>query len=284
MDANPTSRSPAQTWACLDMPGISCFRAIASQHTYDRHSHSEYAIGVIEQGIGGLEYRGAKEVIPPPGIVLLNPGDVHTGYAADSRPLSYRMLYVAEAAFRRALDEHAAPYFRQVRLDHLPLARQIHQLQHLLESAPDQLERAEALIATLRVVAVATGASLGPDPGRRHEPTAIAQIKAFLHQHLDQNISIDELATLTHLHRAYLIRVFHQHIGIPPYTYLLQLRVERAKVLLAQGMPIAEVALTVGFTDQSHLTRRLKRITGVTPHQFRKGHYHPRRIPNTLLP
>jgi AraC-like DNA-binding protein len=57
----------------------------------------------------------------------------------------------------------------------------------------------------------------------------------------------------------------------------LQLRIEQAKTLLAQGMPVAHVAYEVGFVDQSHLTHRFKNITGITPKQYAKGHYYTRK-------
>ena len=66
-------------------------------------------------------------------------------------------------------------------------------------------------------------------------------------------------------------RVFHDEVGLPPHAYLTQVRVNRARRLLSQGWPITEVAFEVGFVDQSHLNKRFKRITGMTPGQYRKN-------------
>ncbi|MBD2027827.1 helix-turn-helix domain-containing protein [Leptolyngbya sp. FACHB-711] len=82
-------------------------------------------------------------------------------------------------------------------------------------------------------------------------------------------MSLEQLAELTHLNRSYLIRVFSKAVGMPPYTYLTQVRVEKAKELLRQGMSAAETAIAVGMADQSHLNRHFKRIVGVTPGQYR---------------
>lgn len=89
---------------------------------------------------------------------------------------------------------------------------------------------------------------------------------------LNTNISLEQLAELTNLNRSYLIRVFRKTVGMPPYVYLTQVRVERAKLLLRQGMSPAETAIAVGMTDQSHLNRHFKRIVGVTPGQYRQAH------------
>ena len=51
-------------------------------------------------------------------------------------------------------------------------------------------------------------------------------------------------------------------------SHLTQIRIERAKTLLTRGWPVAHVAVETGFFDQSHFTRRFKRIVGVTPGQY----------------
>jgi AraC-like DNA-binding protein len=73
-----------------------------------------------------------------------------------------------------------------------------------------------------------------------------------------------------------LIRTFTRTVGMPPYTYLTQIRAERAKERLAAGRPAAETALAVGFADQSHLNRHFKKLTGTTPRLYRLGHYRSR--------
>ncbi len=66
----------------------------------------------------------------------------------------------------------------------------------------------------------------------------------------------------------YFLRLFKQSMGITPHQYILQRRIEKAKFLLQHGESIAEIAIKVGFCDQSHLTQYFKRIVGVTPKKF----------------
>ena len=65
--------------------------------------------------------------------------------------------------------------------------------------------------------------------------------------------------------------VFRARFGFTPHAYLTQVRVARARELLAAGAPIARVAFAVGFADQSHLTNRFKQWVGVTPAEFRRA-------------
>ncbi|GAB4357303.1 MAG: hypothetical protein Kow0026_17540 [Oricola sp.] len=66
-----------------------------------------------------------------------------------------------------------------------------------------------------------------------------------------------------------MIRSFRKATGLPPHAYLRHVRVERARRMLLEKMPLAEVGLAAGFADQSHLTRAFKQITGMTPGRSR---------------
>ena len=72
----------------------------------------------------------------------------------------------------------------------------------------------------------------------------------------------------------HLVRVFKQATGVSPHQYLIQVRVNNARALLMAGAgkrSVAAVAEAVGFADQSHLTRHMKRLLGVTPGEVRPG-------------
>ena len=66
----------------------------------------------------------------------------------------------------------------------------------------------------------------------------------------------------------YLLRAFRAEVGMPPYTYLENVRIRYTQRLIKAGKPLAEVAAEVGFSSQSHMTRQFKKIIGVTPGQY----------------
>jgi AraC family transcriptional regulator len=89
---------------------------------------------------------------------------------------------------------------------------------------------------------------------------------AYIQEHLDQDLSLDEIAAEVNLSSYHFSRLFKQSTGSAPHQYQIRCRVERAKELLQQGeMAIADIATQVGFYDQSHLSRHFKRIVGVSP-------------------
>ncbi len=89
----------------------------------------------------------------------------------------------------------------------------------------------------------------------------------YIHENLDQQLTLAELSFIANMSSYHFARTFKQATGMAPHQYVLHTRIERAKDLLLQGkLSIAEIAMRVGFFDQSHFTRYFKRIVGVTPH------------------
>ena len=92
----------------------------------------------------------------------------------------------------------------------------------------------------------------------------------YIHTYLNQDLSLAELASVINISPNYFARLFKRAMGISPHQYVIQQRVERAKVmLLTTDLPIAVIALQVGFSSQSHLTQHFKRVIGMTPKQVR---------------
>ena len=99
----------------------------------------------------------------------------------------------------------------------------------------------------------------------------LARVLAYIHECLTEDLSLDELAACVHLSPPYFARLFKQSLGVPPHEYVIQQRVEKAKDLLRSGrLTVGEVAQVVGFSDHSKLDRHFKRLTGLTPFQFRR--------------
>ena len=81
---------------------------------------------------------------------------------------------------------------------------------------------------------------------------------------------MDELAVACGVDRFRLTRAFKSAFGLPPHAYLVQLRLARARHLLAKGEQPADMAIALGFADQSHLGRWFVRAYGLTPAAYRK--------------
>ncbi|MFW5785666.1 MAG: helix-turn-helix domain-containing protein [bacterium] len=99
---------------------------------------------------------------------------------------------------------------------------------------------------------------------------AMRRVVAHIHRNYRQRLTLERLAGVAGLSAAYLSRLFHREMGEPLSRFVVRVRVEKARDLLAgTAIPIADVADYVGFVDQSHLTRAFKSVTGETPGAFR---------------
>jgi AraC family transcriptional regulator len=92
----------------------------------------------------------------------------------------------------------------------------------------------------------------------------------YINTHLDQDISLVQLASLVRLSPNYFLQLFKQSTGVTPYQYVLNCRINTAKRLLAQqDLSIAQIAQQVGFYDQSRFTKLFRKRIKMTPKQYR---------------
>lgn len=102
-------------------------------------------------------------------------------------------------------------------------------------------------------------------------PSQLERVIDYIKANLAQDLSILDLATLTSMSESHFSRSFKQSVGIAPYQYLMQQRVERAQQLLEQrSISISDIALDCGFANQTHLTKVFRQMTGVTPKAYQK--------------
>src|SRR5262249_13381662 len=101
-------------------------------------------------------------------------------------------------------------------------------------------------------------------------PRALRRVQEYIAAHLEENITMEALADIVGLSIFHFARAFKQSQGVPPHRYLLQCRVKRAQELIAGSeLPLSQIALAVGFADQSHCSRRFREYVGVTPSRYR---------------
>lgn len=100
--------------------------------------------------------------------------------------------------------------------------------------------------------------------------TTLRPAIAYIEEHLAEDLSLSDLAAVVHLSPYYFARIFKESLGFPPHQYVIQRRVERAKLLLSTtNWSLTTIAHMVGFAHESHLALHFKRLTGLTPKHYR---------------
>lgn len=94
----------------------------------------------------------------------------------------------------------------------------------------------------------------------------------YVRRHYDEKITLEEVAREVYLSPSYFSKIFKEEMGCTFSGYLNRIRVEKSKkLLMEEGNKLVDIAVMVGFDDQSYFTRVFKRITGVSPSRYRKS-------------
>ncbi|MDF3203046.1 AraC family transcriptional regulator [Pseudomonas sp. 1912-s] len=256
--------------------GIETLRAHFEGHAYDPHWHDSFLVGVTEQGVQQFNCRRARHHSTPGQVFLLEPGEIHDGNAPTPEGFTYRMLYLdphwlereVSAVFEEApANSHLS--FTTTLTSDPRLALATHQAFQSLHAGELRIVRQSALDQLLERL---TGQLQWRQRYREDPrlPLVAHKAREYLHAHLQQDVGMDELALATGVDRFRLTRAFKSAFGLPPHAYLVQLRLARARHLLARGAQPADVATDLGFADQSHLGRWFVRAYGLTPAAYRK--------------
>lgn len=149
-----------------------------------------------------------------------------------------------------------------------------------LAAAGQQTESQQHLVAMIRGIIdghdAASKASLSSDDKPRTERIHITKRKLsdiiqFVLENLEERIDLLDICRVAGLSASHLCRVMKIDTGLTPYSFVLRVRVDCARqMLLTTKLPLAEIALACGFSNQSHFCTTFKKFTGQTPGQFRR--------------
>ncbi|MFA6568232.1 MAG: AraC family transcriptional regulator [Victivallales bacterium] len=103
-------------------------------------------------------------------------------------------------------------------------------------------------------------------------PPEILELKKFLDDNVERKVKLDRYCSGKHRSCAGMIRRFKKHFGTSPYDYLMQKRIEEARLMLRHSaFSVKEIASRLKFSDQYYFSNYFKRKTGMSPQKYRKG-------------
>ncbi|MBD2057617.1 helix-turn-helix transcriptional regulator [Oculatella sp. FACHB-28] len=240
------------------------------------HCHDEYQFCLSLDCPGEYYYRGTHYWVPTNSLSVIHPGEMHTGRDIEDRQTAatFRMLYISSnAATSIASDvvekEINTPFFAEPIILNVELAQhylEFHKATQGLTSRLEQDSLLQSLIAQLVVNHTNAAVELRPTGSERK---ATQRVREYLQNQYGENVTLNRLAEIAGLSSYYLSRVFKAEVGISLKQYQSQIRINRAKILISQGISLQQVATDTGFVDQSHLTHHFKRFVQTTPGQYR---------------
>ncbi|MFD6416965.1 AraC family transcriptional regulator [Streptomyces sp. NPDC060194] len=261
-------------WARVDMgagDSLHLLDACFDTHHLAPHAHEELTGGVTLGGSEIIDYRGDRVRSDPGSIVVLMPQEAHTGRPATGcEGYAYRSMYPRSALLTEGTT--ALPFFRDPVVHDPGLAAALTRAHTALSIRPDRLEAESRLPWLLTALARRHGTGVRTTRDRVPGARTVAEaVRDRLADELTAPPSLAALAAELGLSRYQLLRAFRDTYGMPPYAWLAQYRVLRARALLDTGHRPAEAAALAGFADQAHLTRWFRRVTGSTPAAYRNS-------------
>jgi AraC-like DNA-binding protein len=263
------------TWSLPYLDELRWMKAVYVQHTFKPHSHDYFVLGVIERGLQSFRHEREKRVTIPGNVIVINPGEMHTGESLLKDGFAYRAFYPSVALMQRIAHECGMahdflPQFSQGVVADRQLFRQFQRVHRISEHFDNPLAIESHVVHFLAMLLQRhSQPKITPlAPMLVHK--AVAQAIDYLETHYATPITLSELSAHVYITPYHLARMFTQHVGMPPHTYLETVRIRRAEQLLKQKITIADIAYQTGFSSQSHLTRTFKRVIGTTPAEYRK--------------
>lgn len=257
-------------WRPRFIAGAEVMSVAYRNRAFPPHSHDGYVIGVVTEGAERLDVGGTSLIAGAGSVLQIHPGEVHANASIGSSILKYDVLYLPERALRPYMlagpEDSSLSFMRPVS-DDPSLFEIVRNAHACLAADAGQLEQESAVAALLLALTSASA----PVLRQRPEPTApIGVAREFIDTHFASAFGLQTLSRVTGLSVYHLVRSFKKAVGLSPLAYRNQQRIASAKAMLLQGVPIAEVALSVGYADQSHFTRHFQKVVGLSPGRYAK--------------
>ena len=98
----------------------------------------------------------------------------------------------------------------------------------------------------------------------------IEKVIAYIHQNYSKKINMDDFIKIVHMSEYHFLRFFKKYIGVGPYEYLINYRINQSKTLLKEtSLSVNEIAYRVGFNNINNFIRDFKKLVGTTPLKYR---------------
>lgn len=266
MSRNP-SHEDVQFWRDPLLPGVELRLSTYREAVFRDHTHPTYSVGLIDEGSASFALLGENHRAIVGQLVVIGPRVPHSCSPDPGSVLAYRMFYLEPHWFSPSADA-PLPEFTQPVVDDPDLFSTWSDLYGFLVSDTAAVDRAEAL----RTEVARLVADYADTEERFDAPSDVAAVEVarqVLSERVAERVTLDELAAVAGVSRSHLSRAFRHMVGLPPHAYQNQMRVQRAKYLLASGATLSDAASEAGFADQSHFTRVFREFTGATPGQYR---------------
>jgi AraC-like DNA-binding protein len=256
-------------WKPQGIPGIEALSVQGSQRLWKVFHESITVCTVLDiDGFSEWDCRGRRYTSGRGSLMLMDQGEIHNTRKV-SAPGTFWVLFLDDSYIRRIAEEilgTAMPRWRFADFRDPGAYRSFVNLHTILQSDLPTLGKETHLLACVsKLLSQATEKSPHPVP-RIRKREVLRRAMDFLQARFSEDVRLDELAYHSCTTPSHLCHSFASAFGVPPHQYLLRLRIAKAKVLLAKGVPFQPADL--GFSDQFQFNRIFRQVYGITPRNY----------------
>lgn len=237
---------------------------------YKKHFHDTFSIGVNKEGLSIYENTKKSFTLDKNMLSIINPKEVHSCNSCSDILNIYYMLYL-DTSWCQNIQKLINPNVNEFvnipsslledenfYMDFLDLCEYLFSNNSILDKE-NELIKFFINFFSLYLENIK----------EKIVDEKFFKIVDFLNINFCENISLDDLSKQFNLNTFYIIRLFKSQMNLTPHSYLLNVRINKAKEYLKNGLSLSQTAQECGFFDQSHFHRNFLKIVAITPNEYK---------------
>lgn len=241
---------------------------------FDKHVHEEFTITLVQDGKMNAFLDGFSHDFTKSAILTINPDEIHACKTQTTSGYKYNSIYFKKSFLENIIENKSKDiYFSKQTLNNIELYKKLSMLIYAEEhDLVSNLDFECELVEVMKSITY-QNTNLNMYVNMTSHDKLVLKAKEYINDNFSSDLSLDDISSALNISKYHFLRLFKQKTHISPHNYLMLRRIEKAKQSLQNGKSIINTAYECGFNDQSHLNRRFKAITGLTPGSY-KNFFH----------
>lgn len=238
---------------------------------YKEHIHDTFSLGISLGGNRIYANKEKKYSLANDSLAIINPNVVHSCNSTEKS--AYYMMYLDVDwlfSLQKSIDTNLTnfkPFSKDI-LKHREIYKEFEKLCELMFSNAFYIQKECELINFLHNFFLL---DIEQNTNTKKQDENITPIIKYLEENFILNISLKELENEFGFSGFHIIRLFKKITCLTPHQYLLNLKINKSKLLLKSGEKIVDVALECGFNDQSHFHKTFLALVASTPKEYQEN-------------
>jgi len=271
----------SETHSVISRPKFAIRHTASASCEFDTHSHTSFTVTTILSGGMTTRIGDALVELAAGATALTNIGQNHS---ASAKEVEFVSIGISPVLVNELIDEVGVIgtggeiVFRETVVSDEAIAQLARDIANeITVEKPGRLAMVEAQVRQLVIHLLRSYLSVRKSAQIELSRAGLVDRRLrlaieFMHDNFGRELSLEEVASVAFLSEYHFARLFKQITGLTPHVYLANVRLERARKLLAETtLSISEITSAVGYQSQSHFTKVFKSVTGITPRAYRES-------------